>query len=98
MLFKISARPMATELKDNRTGITAYLYFTVLTTLIFIMRCGVVILKVKVCIIDAIFTTCKDAKMIKKGRGKIIPTVQPCILSPMPVTAKKALGISKTLH
>ena len=25
MLFKISARPMATELKDNRTGITAYL-------------------------------------------------------------------------
>ena len=24
MLFKISARPMATELKDNRTGITAY--------------------------------------------------------------------------
>ena len=24
MSFKISARPMATELKDNRTGITAY--------------------------------------------------------------------------
>ena len=25
MLFKISAGPMATELKDNRAGITAYL-------------------------------------------------------------------------
>ena len=24
MLFKISARPMATELKNNRTGIAAY--------------------------------------------------------------------------
>ena len=37
----------------------------------------------------------------KEGKGKetsYVPTVQPCILSPMPVAAKKALGISKTPH